>query len=971
MPAGPAAPRRRYPLHLHVTALFSALVLVTGGALTWLGYTESRALSLSATDRIFAGVGRETRASLRNAFAPVSHYADLLARQPIAAAATLDARLQELPTLRLAFAESAAVAAAYVGYPDGSFFLLRPLRSDADRRQFDAPAAAAFLVDTIDLHAGARRAQYLFLDGELREVARRAVDGNAFDPRVRPWFREAAASDKRILTEPYVFFSTGSPGMTVAARTASGSVIGVDVTLQEVSELLEAARPLPGARMVLFDAERRVLATDGSESGVRREGDRLILARLDALSNPALATLTPAGADGSPLTADVRAGGEDWKQTVLPIPTARGTLYLGIAAPLDTLLAEARGIRNRGLAAALAVLLVALPLTYWAGRLVARSLGALTRQAEEIRAFRFDRPGAGASPILEVDQLSDAMDRMRGTIRRFLDIATSLNAEKRFPALLDRVARETATTVGAEGGAVYLLRGDGLCLTCASFVGGGDTSEAVESSILLDAQSPIVEAFTSGRTVVGVNTPGSRTDELGFVRRLCPDAAATVLAIPLRNRDGEGLGVLALVVRGTEPPSAARLAFAEALSGTAAVAIETQRLLEDRKALLDAFIRLVAGAIDAKSPYTGGHCQRVPELTFMLARAACAAQDGPLRDFRLSDEEWEALQIASWLHDCGKVTTPEYVVDKATKLETLYDRIHEVRMRFEVLKRDAEIDCWKRIAAGEPREARLAQLAAAHAELDADFRFVAECNEGGEYLDASKIERLRAIAARTWVRTLDDRLGISQDERRRKERTPSAPLPAVEPLLADKPEHVIDRTPEEHPPADNPWGFRMKVPELKYNRGELANLAISRGTLTEEERYVINHHIVQTIMMLSELPFPKHLRGVPEIAGGHHEKMDGTGYPKRLRRDEMSWTARMMAIADIFEALTAADRPYKKGKTLTEALRIMSFMRRDQHIDPDLFDLFLSAGIYREYAEKFLRPEQIDEVDVREFMAAA
>jgi HD-GYP domain-containing protein (c-di-GMP phosphodiesterase class II) len=169
---------------------------------------------------------------------------------------------------------------------------------------------------------------------------------------------------------------------------------------------------------------------------------------------------------------------------------------------------------------------------------------------------------------------------------------------------------------------------------------------------------------------------------------------------------------------------------------------------------------------------------------------------------------------------------------------------------------------------------------------------------------------------------------------------------------------------------DNPWGFRMATPALKYNRGELANLAIARGTLTEEERYVINHHIVQTIVMLSQLPFPRHLREVPDIAGGHHEKMDGTGYPRRLARDDMSWSARMMAIADIFEALTAADRPYKRGKTLSESLKIMSFMRRDKHIDPDLFDLFLTSGIYREYAERFLRPEQIDEVDVRQFMSA-
>jgi hypothetical protein len=218
------------------------------------------------------------------------------------------------------------------------------------------------------------------------------------------------------------------------------------------------------------------------------------------------------------------------------------------------------------------------------------------------------------------------------------------------------------------------------------------------------------------------------------------------------------------------------------------------------------------------------------------------------------------------------------------------------------------------------------------------------------------------------LRTLDDRIGISHEEKTRKARAPAPVLPVAERLLDDKPEHVIERAPGDRLPADNPWGFKLDVPTLKYNRGELANLAIGRGTLTEEERYVINHHIVQTIVMLSQLPFPKHLKNVPEIAGGHHEKMDGTGYPKRLARAEMSLTARMMAIADIFEALTAADRPYKRGKTLSEALKIMSFMRRDRHVDPDLFDLFLTSGVYRRYAERFLRPEQLDTVDVAQYV---
>jgi hypothetical protein len=214
------------------------------------------------------------------------------------------------------------------------------------------------------------------------------------------------------------------------------------------------------------------------------------------------------------------------------------------------------------------------------------------------------------------------------------------------------------------------------------------------------------------------------------------------------------------------------------------------------------------------------------------------------------------------------------------------------------------------------------------------------------------------------MRTLDDRLGISYEEQQRKAGTPVAILPVAEAVLADKPEHLFPRRAQDRLPDDNPWGFRMAVPALLYNRGELYNLAVERGTLSEEERYKINEHIVQTLIMLSQLPFPKHLSQVPEIAGGHHEKMDGSGYPRRLTRTQMSPLARMMAIADIFEALTAIDRPYKKGKTLSEALTIMSRMQREQHIDPELFALFLRSGVYLDYARRFMQAQQLDVVDI-------
>jgi len=397
-----------------------------------------------------------------------------------------------------------------------------------------------------------------------------------------------------------------------------------------------------------------------------------------------------------------------------------------------------------------------------------------------------------------------------------------------------------------------------------------------------------------------------------------------------------------------------------------------QRLLEQQRKLFDDFTKLIAGAIDAKSPYTGGHCMRVPRIAEMLAKAACESEKDAFAGFSMGteDEKWE-FDVAAWLHDCGKVTTPEYVVDKATKLETIYNRIHEIRMRFEVLLRDAEIDTYrKRLVDNADEEALKAELEKMQKEIADDFAFVASCNIGGEFMAEEKIERLKQIGARIWTRHLDDRIGISQDEAALKKSTSAPNLPVVEHLLTDKPEHVIPRT-NPDPFDNNLYGVKMSVPEEQYNLGELYNLSIRKGTLSPEDRFKINEHIIQTIILLNKLEFPEYLANVPEFAGAHHETMIGTGYPRGLRKKDISIPGRILAIADIFEALTAADRPYKKPKTLNEALRIMSFMSRDEHIDSNLFDLFLESGVYQEYADQNLNPAQIDAVDIDQYLSSA
>jgi HD-GYP domain-containing protein (c-di-GMP phosphodiesterase class II) len=596
--------------------------------------------------------------------------------------------------------------------------------------------------------------------------------------------------------------------------------------------------------------------------------------------------------------------------------------------------------------------------------------------------------------------------------KKINDIGMALSAERNRDRLLERILLEAKSITNADGGTLYLRGkterkkdGSGLQYNVTS------AGDQLKFAIMRTDSLNIAMGGTTGKDIpfpplrlydeingepnhFNVATHVALTGETSNI----PDAyeaedfdfsgtkkfdkgtgyrSKSFLTVPLKNNAGEVIGVIQLL-NAQDPESGEITPFSkevqpiiEALASQAAIALDNQMLLQAQRDLLDAFIELIASAIDAKSPYTGGHCQRVPELTMMMAEAASESDDPRFADFHMDEEQRYELHIGAWLHDCGKVTTPEYVVDKSTKLETIYNRIHEIRMRFEVLKRDAVIEYYKQLVEGKRPEAELKQeLEARWAKLDDDYAFIAEANVGGEFMAPEKVDRVKEIAAMKWTRTLDDRLGLSHEEEKRKARTPAAELPVEEYLLADKEEHIVYRE------TDNSteymkYGFRLDVPEHMYNFGEVYNLSIGRGTLTAEERFKINDHIVQTIIMLEQLPFPKNLAKVPEYAGGHHETMIGTGYPKKLKKQHMSLPARMMAIADIFEALTAADRPYKKAKKLSEAIKIMGFMNKDQHIDPDLFELFLKSGAYKKYAEQYLLPEQIDEVDIEQYLPKA
>jgi len=974
--------QRLWPLHLHIATIFTLLVVAAGGAIGWHDYAQTRALVLSASNDLFAAIGRETMVKFEALHQPVEMLVDLLAHQRLGGARTLAERMGSAPFVVDALAHNASLSALYVGYADGDFFLLRPLRADvALRARFHAPERAAFLVQSIEREGERLRGTYVFLDGKLAELERRDVPDYVFDARSRGWYQQAMTATQRVATAPYAFFSTGEVGLTFARRSDTGpAVVGADLTLRDLSLALQQRTLTPSTELVLFNGDGTALASSKPERIVRDgpDGDAPHLLKVAELGSAALAALMASvrpGAGSEELKFE--AGGQTWRAAIkrLQDEGSSGGAYLAMLLPEDELLAEARRISRESLLITLAIVLASIPLAWVLSRLVANPLRALVDRARAVQRFDFTARGVTRTTVAEIHELATTMDAMRKTIREFLDIGATISAERNFDRLQERVLIETIAATDSSAGVIYLFDDDARVLhpVAARTGSGSATAQPVALADTTLADHPVRRAASEGRTIVTpVGYERARMQQwFGSMGDVAESGLLTIVAVPLRNRDGDVIGVLCLQNDSSDGLPQEQVSFIEALSGTAAIAIENQALLRAQKMLLESFIRLVAGAIDAKSPYTGGHCQRVPELARMLAHAACESRVGPFRDFSMSDDEWEALHIAAWLHDCGKVTTPEYVVDKATKLETIYDRLHEIRMRFEVLKRDAEIDYWKKLTDGGAREPLRAALEAIWRELDDEFALVAACNEGGEVMAAADVARLERIARRTWMRTLDDRIGLSHEERARKEGTPASGLPVAEPLLADKPEHIIARTAESGTMRENRFGFRVGVPAHRYNRGELYNLRVGRGTLTEEERYKISEHVEQTIIMLSQLPFPKHLRNVPEIAGGHHEKLDGTGYPKRLTREEMSLPARMLAIADIFEALTAADRPYKKGKTLSEAIAVMQRMRKDGHIDPDLFELFLTSGVYRAYAERFLRPSQIDDVDVSRYRSTA
>ena len=537
----------------------------------------------------------------------------------------------------------------------------------------------------------------------------------------------------------------------------------------------------------------------------------------------------------------------------------------------------------------------------------------------------------------------NSVDNLLRRLEQLNQIGVALSKERDITRLLETILVAAKTITHADGGTLYrmtdsgqalrfeILRTDSLDIAMGGSSGkpidfpnlplhdelGQPNTQLVAAYAAIHSQTVnIADAYTEAN----FDFSGTRQfDERSGYR------SKSFLAVPMKDHEGDVIGVLQLI-NALDPQtgdvlsfSAADQSLAESLASQAAIAITNRNLMAQLEGLFESFIGLINLAIDEKSHYTGGHCQRVPALTMMLAEAVNATKQGPLAAFTMDDRDRYELKIAGLLHDCGKVTTPVHVVDKASKLQTLFDRIELIDTRFEVIKRDQEISALRaqlalRDAKDLDAEAQLwSGCRAKISALDGDRDFLRSTNQGAEFMKDADLQRVRDIGVGSVWRNVQ---GLESNF-----------------LSAD----------------------------------EIENLTIRAGTLTASERDTINYHIVATIKMLEQLPWPKHLKNVPEYAGGHHERMDGKGYPKGLTREQMSVQARVMGIADIFEALTARDRPYKQGMKLSQAMGIMHKFRMGGHIDPDLFDIFVEQGVYLRYAEQFLDPWQIDEITPQEW----
>jgi HD-GYP domain-containing protein (c-di-GMP phosphodiesterase class II) len=883
----------------------------------------------------------------------------------------------------------------YAGYPDGTFIqVINAGGNFLITNALEAPEDTRFIIRSISRSNGLRRQYWTFLDSEEKVISRKYDTDFNYDPRLRPWYEISLSYTDAVLSKPYIFSSLQQPGIT-ASHVIPGDtgVIGVDLTISSLSDFVSSQKISPNGGIALLTDNRELIA---ASPGIE-----------DFLRNQDTASSIPENLFKESSTVLME---QELLRTEIWNSAVNQKLVILSSAPVRDFMGGAAEMRRKIIVISSLILLIIVPVIIFWARKLSRALKDLSIDAKRIGHMDFSGSFSIHSSVYEFHQLAQAFTIMKTTIaarsrsleetllklEMLVDMTIAMSAEFDINRLSEMILSGAKKLTHADGGSLYLVNETRDELEFRIILNdslgieqGGSSGNPISMMpvALYDEDgnenhwNVVTHSFHTGRTENIADAYEAGEYDFSGTRKFDKYnnyRSVSFLTVPLKPRGGgDVLGALQLI-NAIDQETGDIVPFPEelqsvvaALSSAAAVAIQNRNLIERQKRLFDDLVRFVASAIDAKSPYTARHCARVPEIAKLLIRKAEEMETGPFADFSFNEpSDHREFELGALLHDCGKVTTPEYVVDKATKLETIYNRIHEIRTRFEVLLRDARIKQHEAVIAGtDPAEAEK-EFLETEQQLHEDFAFIAECNVGSEYMEEDKLERLSKIASISWYRYFDNRIGLSWGEQNRftnlhdKGQTS---LPVQEMLIADRPEHIVPRenwTQESYDKFD----FKLVVPEFLYNRGELYNLSINNGTLSLEERFKIEEHVAQTIVMLEHIPFPDDLRRVPEYAGTHHECPNGSGYPRALTASQLSIPAKIIALSDILEALTSTDRPYKKDKMLSEAIEILDQMVRQGLVDRDIFTLLLSSGAYREYAMKFMRPEQVDSVDIHRYL---
>lgn len=894
---------------LSLSAAIALIIIFVSIALTLLNTyvvkNESNTAAINSAEVLFKEITATVTGKINLIASPISTlaYTSALTFKKISNETKETDLYRQLNFLKSVIDDNNNLMSAYIGYENGYFYQVFSVRGNkAILETYKAPDDTQYIDRAITKgRDGKLQQRWRFLNDKLEFISDRLDLEFKYDPRTRPWYINAKqAGDKSIFTAPYVFSSSRLPGITCArALSDGGGVFGADVSLAQLGDMLSAQKVSEHGIIWIMDKTGKVVALPGL-SAAKVKSDDLKLPEASEATDPRVRTVAQQMKNGSnqlfqkPFFLDIE---DSEYMASLSQSSDHGLLDLviAIAAPLDDITGHIKRIAFRSLIASLAALILIIPLAIIMARRTSRALVQLVGETEKIQQFDFSESPAIQSKIEEIGSLVSGIDSMKHTIRKntqnlietqhklemLVEGGSALSAEKDIAKLVTLIFQIAKDLANADGGVLYLMEGDVLevellSLSSGSQMLGGLTGNPAPRIMLRPAimaflkQDSVLrwacEAFNR-KDIVSVQADNLKLFPTGLPEDPHNYQIGALIAVPIITRQGKVIGVLQLfnprekdtgAFIGSENKDVSD--FIKSLASQAAVSLDNKKLIVSLRELFDATIQVMASSIDAKSQHTSGHCSRVPEITEMLAKALHDTEEGPYKNFRLETaDDFHELWIAAWMHDCGKVITPEFVVDKATKLETIYNRIHEIRTRFEVLRRDAEINYYHKLAAGKDDAQTLkSKLEEELIALDDDFTFVSSCNVGGEFMSDAHKERLAKIAERTWLRHYSDRRGISPEELQLKGDKPEPELPVMERLLTDKPEHIIPRKKEPEPIKD-PQGNLISISEYEYNRGEIYNLNISRGTITAEERQKINEHVINGLNLLKKIPFPESL----------------------------------------------------------------------------------------------------------------